>query len=360
LSIYETPPPELIAQQVAFWLGAHNARDDLTVACELAPVDELHQRNFGALEDLITEAEPRVRAWCRANAHTVPAAWKAPLLAGRTALEAGQLADFQILTPEILFAIVIDHLGWPDGMPPTLELSKLGLTENDLLSTEDTEDAERELLRHERTHITIDGREISASVHDLGEIAEAVARGITEETLSQSHRPTLRLVLPSDKPGGRVGQGGVAAAARRDLSDEQRTAIGLAGEIAAKLWLERRYPKVEWVSRYRNEIQGGTEGLDSYGYDFWVETQSGQKRYFEVKAFTADISEGAEFMLGETEVRAAQEHGTRYEMLLVSEVRDSDRRRIITVPNPLSSAGRGRYSLLGKGLRYRCQFDYSR
>jgi hypothetical protein len=360
LSIYETPPPELIAQHVAFWLGTHNARDDLAAVCELASIDELHQRNYGALEDLITEAEPRVRAWCRANKRTLPASWKAPLLGGRTALEVSQLADFYLLTPETLFAVVMDDLGWPDGMPPTLELSKLGLTEDDLLSTKDTEDGEKELLRHERTHITIDGREISANAHDLGEIAEAVARGITEETLSQSQRPTLKLIPTNDQRGGIAGQGRVAAAARRDLSDEQRTAIGLAGEIAAKLWLERRYPKVEWVSRYRNEIQGGSAGSDSYGYDFWVETQSGQKRYFEVKAFTADISDGAEFMLGETEVRAAQEHGTRYEMLLVSEARDSDRRRIITVPNPLSSAGRGRYSLLGKGLRYRCQFDYSR
>jgi hypothetical protein len=142
------------------------------------------------------------------------------------------------------------------------------------------------------------------------------------------------------------------------MSEELRTAVGLAGETAAKMWLERRFPKVEWVSGYRNLMFGDDGGSDSHGYDFRVETASGKKRYFEVKAFSADVTGVVEFELGETEVLAAQKHGNNFEILLVSEARDSARRKILPVPNPLASEGRGRYVLIGRGLRYRCEFDY--
>ncbi|OBG44547.1 DUF3883 domain-containing protein [Mycolicibacterium fortuitum] len=361
LSEYATPPRELIVTRVAAWLGTHDANGDLTAVCELDPVDELRRRNHDALERILTEAEPRVRAWSRRNGRSLPSVWQTPLLGGRAALEASQLADFQILTHDILFTMIRNAIGWPEGMPATLDLSQLDLSEEDLLSREEFDTEEKARLRYERSHITVDGHEMSTNLQDLRQIAEAVARGITEQTLDYAEKLTLKLVPPNDarRGGNRSGKAAVAAPTSRDLSDEQRVAIGLAGEAAARLWLERRYPKVEWVSGYRNIVQGGDAGSDSYGFDFQVHTQSGQKRYFEVKAFSGDISDGAEFMLGETEVRAAQRHGTRYELLLVSEARDSGRRRIIRVPNPLSSAGRGRYSLIGKGLRYSCQFDYS-
>lgn len=361
LEEYATPPAELMATHVAGWLQTHGASTDLTAPSDLAPLDEMRHQNHRTLESVLAEVEPRVRAWCRYRGYSLPPSWRAPLLNGRTALEASQLADFEILSPEAIFQLVVEELGWPAGMPEALELDQLGLTEDDLLSREDSEIEDKERLRYERTHITLDGLEMSTDLEDLAGIADAVVRSITEETLSHSERRTLKLVPPNSPRGNgiRSGKNAVAAATSRDLSDDQRRAIGLAGETAAKLWLERRYPKVEWVSRYRNFVQGGEEGSDSHGYDFLVETESGQKRYYEVKAFTADISGGAEFMLGETEVFAAQQHGNRYELLLVSEARDSARRRIIRVPNPLSSAGRGRYSLVGKGLRYSCQFDQS-
>ncbi|KUI21794.1 hypothetical protein AU195_03075 [Mycobacterium sp. IS-1496] len=362
LSEYAIPPRELIAALVVDWLGTHEASGDLTAVCKLAPVDELRRQNHNALEVLLAETEPRVRAWSRRNDRRLPSAWQAPTLGGRAALEASQLADFQILTQEILFKMIRNELGWPDGMPATLDLSQLDLSEDELLSREEFDSEERARLRYERTHITVDGREMSTNLQDLRQIAEAVAQGITETTLDYAEKLTLRVVPSNAAHGGgnRPAKAAVAAPTSRDLSDEQRVAIGLAGEAAVKLWLERRYPKVEWVSGYRNIIQGGDVGSDSYGFDFQVETQSRQKRYFEVKAFSGDISGAAEFMLGETEVRAAQQHGNRYELLLVSEARDSDRRRILRVPNPLSTAGRGKYSLIGKGLRYSCQFDYSR
>jgi hypothetical protein len=360
LKDYAVPPEALIANHVGKWLQSHSASDDLTRSCELAPLEELRSRNFQGLEMVVHEAEPRVRAWCRIHGLSAPAGWNAPIINGREALEASLRADFVTMGPEDLFGVITDGLGWPEEMPRTLDLSQLDLTEADLLSREDSDVADSERRQHERTHITIDGREMSAKLEDLREVAQAVVLGMTEETLSQSRKLGLKLVSPgsSRQNKSRTVKAGLTMASQRGMSEELRTAVGLAGETAAKMWLERRFPKVEWVSGYRNLMFGDDGGSDSHGYDFRVETASGKKRYFEVKAFSADVTGVVEFELGETEVLAAQKHGNNFEILLVSEARDSARRKILPVPNPLASEGRGRYVLIGRGLRYRCEFDY--
>ena len=98
-------------------------------------------------------------------------------------------------------------------------------------------------------------------------------------------------------------------------------------------------------------------GSDSLGYDF--RARHGRRPlFFEVKAEVADAPDAAEFQLGETEIRAAQEHSRTdaYRILLVTAVLDQSARRIYELPSPLSRKGAGRYTLLGQGLRYRCSF----
>ena len=43
-------------------------------------------------------------------------------------------------------------------------------------------------------------------------------------------------------------------------------------------------------------------------------------------------------------------------ILLVCSALESESRQILELPNPLASRGAGRYTLLGRGLRYRCAF----
>jgi hypothetical protein len=98
-------------------------------------------------------------------------------------------------------------------------------------------------------------------------------------------------------------------------------------------------------------------GSDSHGYDFQARGRSRGRVYFEVKATVGEVDVGAEFELSESEVLAAQRHRNSYRILLVSSVMDSELRQILELPNPLASTGVGRYTVLGRGLRYRCLFD---
>jgi hypothetical protein len=67
------------------------------------------------------------------------------------------------------------------------------------------------------------------------------------------------------------------------MRDDQRIALGLVGDIAARGWLGRRHANVEWVSRYRNI--GLADDADSYssGYDFVARPGKGRRLSFEVE-----------------------------------------------------------------------------
>jgi hypothetical protein len=47
------------------------------------------------------------------------------------------------------------------------------------------------------------------------------------------------------------------------MTDDQRSAVGLFGEVAARAWLQRHYPQVRWRSGYAALLNGDTEASDS-------------------------------------------------------------------------------------------------
>jgi hypothetical protein len=238
-------------------------------------------------------------------------------------------------------------------MPQTLDLAALGLDASDLLSKDQADAEDRRRRQHDRTHLRVDGHEVSVDVEHLGSLADSVAASLTEELLTQSGKVTLAKI-PSARPSGSQGGRGLAVARVPRMSEEQRTGLGLIGEVIARAWLERHYGNVEWVSGYRNIVLGDDVGSDSRGYDFVVQRGGSRRLYYEVKALVSEAPEVAEFELGETEVVAAQRHRDAYRILLVCAVLDSTSRRILELPNPLGARGAGRYTLLGRGLRYRC------
>jgi len=197
----------------------------------------------------------------------------------------------------------------------------------------------------------LDGHEVSVEVEHLERLANTVAASVTEELLAQSG--SVRLAQLPSHSHSKSGTRGVTVIRTSRMSDDQRTGVGLVGEVTARAWLERHYSNVEWVSGYRNIVLGDQGGSDSLGYDFTA--QSGRRHlYFEVKALVGEGREIAEFDLGETEVVAAQRGRDSYRILLVCSALDSSCRRIFELPNPLGPRGAGRYTLLGRGLRYRC------
>jgi hypothetical protein len=357
LDRFADPPEETLAERVGEWLARHGADADLDRPTDLPPVTELRTRNFESLDQVVRDAEPRVRAWCRKHGQGVLPAWNSPLSEARSALEASYLADFSYLPEDQLLEVVAETLGWPAAMPQVLDLDVLGLDASELLSRDEADADDRRRRQHERTHLEVDGHEVPVDVDSLGRLADDVASSVTEDVLAQSGKVALAQVPGrSETRRGTSGGRGLTIARHPRMSDEQRTAVGLVGEVVARAWLERRYPDVTWVSGYRNIVLGDDEGSDSRGYDF--EVRGGSRHlYFEVKSLVGEARDLAEFELGETEVVAAQRHRDSYRILLVCSVLDSASREIFELPNPLGRRGAGRYTLLGRGLRYRCAFQ---
>jgi hypothetical protein len=353
LETYAEPPDDLVAEQVGTWLAGHGASADLTRESDMADVSELRSRNFERLDDVVRDAEIRIRAWARNHGSAIPAGWTAPMSWARSALERSYRADFSELSVNQILDVVAKMLGWPDEMLQTLDLAALGLNASDLLSRDQADAEDRRRRQHDRTHLQVDGHEVSVDIEHLGILADSIAASLTEELLGQSGKATLAKV-PSARKGGRPGGSGLAMARVPHMSDEQRTGVGLIGEVVARAWLERHYANVEWVSGYRNIVLGDDVGSDSLGYDFVVQRGGGRHFYYEVKAHVSEAPEIAEFELGETEVLAAQRHRDAYRILLLCSALDSTSRRILELPNPLGVRGAGRYTLLGRGLRYRC------
>ncbi len=353
LDLYAEPPDNLVAAQVGTWLAGHGASTDLARENDLADVSELRSLNFERLDDVVRDAEIRIRAWARKQGSMIPAGWNAPMSGARSALERSYRADFSELTVDQILDLVAAALGWPDQMSQTLDLMVLGLDGSDLLSRDQADAEDRRRRQRDRTHLQVDGHEVSVDLEHLGSLADSIAASLTEELLGQSGKVTLAKV-PSNRKRTGSGRSGLAMARVPRMSDEQRTGVGLIGEVVARAWLERHYANVEWVSGYRNIVLGDDVGSDSLGYDFVVQRGGNRRFYYEVKALVSEAPEMAEFELGETEVVSAQRHRDGYRILLVCSALDSTSRRILELPNPLGARGAGRYTLLGRGLRYRC------
>lgn len=195
-------------------------------------------------------------------------------------------------------------------------------------------------------------------IEHLGNLADVIAAGVTEDLLGQSGKVAL-VQIPgrSDARRGTQGGSGLTMARNPGMSEEQRTGVGLVGEVVARAWLERHFSEVGWVSGYRNIVLGDNEGSDSLGYDFRARGRAKGSLYFEVKALVGEARELAEFELGETEVIAAQRHRDSYRILLVCSALESESRQVLELPNPLAPRGAGRYTLLGRGRWYRCAFE---
>ena len=129
--------------------------------------------------------------------------------------------------------------------------------------------------------------------------------------------------------------------------------VGFMGELVAFDWLSKRYGSTcLWRSHYRRHvIKDGDIGNDDLGFDIEVLRERRGPLMYEVKATTTD---DMAFDLSEREIAVAQANAghDRYRILFVGRVNDSENRWVSVLPNPLSAQGRGRYRIIGRGIRY--------
>ncbi|GGU06863.1 sacsin N-terminal ATP-binding-like domain-containing protein [Streptomyces lateritius] len=359
---FASPPEEQMRERVAHWLRSHGADDDLERAGNLEPVDELRRLNTAALDRLVSVLTKLVPAWCRSHHAPVPAGWNStPLMAARTALQGSGLADLFLLSNERLLSEVARGVGWPVGMPHSADLAALGLTARDVAQPSTPSSGFIGSGRSVQPTIKIGEEEIVVGRDHFTAIADLAARTVDETFLAQSGKVRLGTMAavpqPRRTPESRTPR--IVVAHRAQLGEEQKAAIGLVGEVSARAWLERRYAEVHWVSGYAAVLNEDAAASDGHGYDFEV-AYRGTTRLYEVKATSESHTERMEFELGISEERAAREHarGTRYRILLITSALDPDRRQVFELPNPFALAGRDRFLVVGRGLRY--QFSPTR
>jgi hypothetical protein len=246
---------------------------------------------------------------------------------------------------------------WPADMPPTHDLAALGLPPTDDKGAS-TKDRDREERRRKRRIIELDGQEFSAEELDLGRLVAYISENPGSGVLKASLRKSRLAVMPEVPPKPSGTSQSTSNRRKNRLSDEQKTATGLVGELAAFAWLERAYSDVFspdcWVSSYR-EIAGHPPGNDDLGYDFAVPLKS-QIIFFEVKSTRGDEMQ---FELTEAEAGNARDCARTsradYRVLWVPHVLDTEWRSLHVLPNPMDPAARHLYRFPGTGLL--CKFQ---
>ncbi len=353
LTACRVPTLEQLQDCVCAWLAGHGAAADLDAPAVLPSVDAMRSAAATRLEDLVGAAAPLVRAWCRKHGVDVPAAWAGtPLLEASFALDESGMADLVELDDARLLAAAAAGAGWPDGMPLAADADELGLAPEDLRRAEDDAATARKASRPATT-ISVGDQELPVGTDNLARIAEAALASVDPAFLAQSGRTVLAQMAAAGSRQGASGGGRGAVARDRALSEEERSAIGIVGEVAARAWLAHKYRDVKWVSGYAAIVSGARDAFDGHGYDFEVAWRN-TTLMFEVKAMRAEPGWLVEFEMGESEVRAAQAaaRGDRYRILLVTSVLDPSERRIHRLPNPFSAKGQGLFRVAGRGLRY--------
>ncbi|MFJ7275392.1 sacsin N-terminal ATP-binding-like domain-containing protein [Kitasatospora sp. NPDC098663] len=322
----------------------------------LPPSDYARGRNksviAGLAEDLV--------ALVTASGRTLPAALAAAVPAEEitTRLEAAGALDFRVLGPDDVVAWLAALGQWPADLPRTADLDRHGLTPENLDEARTVTNRARAARERARRLISVGDRELdvhSGDFTELNAVLRAALDARPELVGGHHHFARLTPIRPRNR-GSRTGNrpGGTRGRADSGLSQAQRTAIGYAGEWYAYHWLCRQYPGTDessWVSTNRRGAFPGSPGDDGLGFDFRIGSGK-HPLMFEVKATQG---QGGQIELGESEVRAAQQHAghdDRWRLLVITSVLDSEQLQVHMLPNPFGARGRGYYREEGGALRF--------
>ena len=349
LHAHEVPTDNLLHARATAWLDAAGPAQP----GYFAPVDEARDANRVLLDTAVPHLSRLVHAWSARHGRPPASHWT-DLTRLRDALDQSGCLDFESLDT----AGVIDWLAalqlWPADMPKTANLTALGLTDQDLDRGTTAREAADMQRRKARTSVPFGDRVYDTSTAELQEFARAVDASVTDAQLAT--RPTLAPLAPAPARSTRSGAGGTPAWRHRtpEPSDEQTTAIGLAGELIAYRWLQKAYPgqvtPESWVSGNRSIALGGPPGNDRLGYDFKVSRRSGTL-LFEVKATTTD---GYAFDISDLELAAASAaRKGQYRILFIRSVLTPQARELLVLPNPLEPESAALYTQTNRGMRLR-------
>ncbi|WP_104091794.1 DUF3883 domain-containing protein [Arthrobacter sp. GMC3] len=335
---------------------------DAICSVSLPDWEQIREMNGKPLQEKLCATSKTIKAWCDLN-HAVPdLVWVEGGVDTnvREHLDLVGALDFEELNDAKLTHWLHKLNLWPQGMPLSLELQQLGLKAEDLTGQESAAAAERQEGFRRQRQISLGGRtiELDETMSELVAGVDKLLVGNPKSLQTSFTRSALEDTTETKEgKGARSGTSFGGGTAGR-MSDIQRNAVGLAGEMIAFHWLKNhdRGPVDDlcWVSSNRNFVLGGSRGDDGLGYDFIVPRKDKPVMY-EVKATQG---EAGMIELGETEVRCAQEHarGDLWRLLIVEEAL-SDSPRIYRLPNPFSPDSRSKFRLVGNSVRLRFKLD---
>lgn len=293
----------------------------------------------------------RVHRWASAEAFAEEAMG---MLVGAAAV------DFVKLDEDTILLWLVQLSCWPDAMPVSATPGVLGLSESDLDEVATEREAAREAKARQERQITVHGEVMDLDL-TLRNLVDQLTGHLNTEpaSLNTPYRIQTLQEFGERSRGGGSGGGGrspTGGGRTRRMSDAQREAVGLAGELTAFQWLKAkdRSPVDEtcWKSTNVSLVFEGMTGRDDLGYDFAVPRADGSVMY-EVKATTG---EAGMIELGETEVACAQENahgrGRKWRLLIVEEALGLSP-RVLVLPNPFHRDTRSLFRFDGNSVRLR-------
>lgn len=271
--------------------------------------------------------------------------------------------DFRVLDNEAIANWLAGDGKWPLGKPVSTTYSDWGLTEFQLNDSASKAAQDREELRKRKTQIKFAGQDYSALDTDYAPLIAAVIADLSGTDAFVNVDGYLKGLADIDPSKGGSGgsSGGTQSRGSRtsdaSMSDDQKKAVGLVGELIARVWIEKFHlgkHRIEvsdacWVSRYRDEALGTDTGNDLLGYDFVVRLNK-VTYFYEVKASAGDAQI---FEMGPTEIVAAMHYrvdqNNKYRILYVANALDPNRRSVTLLPNPFSREGEKKLRTIGRG-----------
>ena len=224
LDAFATPDEAMLAHRVEVWLSevAPNGGID---AVPLEPIDEMRERNRRAVSDFGERALLYLPVWAaRRGGEPLPdwVAASSPETAVSAMSDRG-LLDFRALD-EVSITAWLTRLGhWSDGLPRSLELDQLGITQADI----DAQHSEAERRRWERQlarrSVELDGVPVTLEPANIPSLVATLAAGISPEDPRSIEATATTAGHPED-PDGRPGRGdrGEGDASRRHQASDER------------------------------------------------------------------------------------------------------------------------------------------
>jgi hypothetical protein len=347
---------ELVDAALQVRLGAPAPTDGPS----LSALDTLGAANTARVARAAPGIARLTRAWTTAHRVTLDEAlWSDDPGTEITDLfDANGVLDFRDLTDDDIPAW-LDVLGWwPDGMPATTDPETAGVTKEQLAAADSAATVARHQRERKRRLLPIGGKDIDVGVgaSDLTELIDTLQGNLDANpaAITTGRGVADLLPVPAISSHGRSGGGGGGRDPMGRISDEQRQAIGFAGEWLAYQWLIRHYREANessWMSMNRRGVFAGDPGDDSLGYDFRIELAGGSVM-FEVKA-SRDAP--GMFTLTDSEIREARAgaRNGRWRLLVVPYISDPARCRVLRLPNPFEARAGGLFRPDSEGIRYR-------